>query len=230
MGEVNSGRDGALAVATVAADAATLRRLASALEAGGLSVVAEAAEPQALPAPDGSPPRAVVVASGNARGKQLAWIRSLRKALGDVPIVAVAAVWDRRSIGRAVRDGADGLVVDARLEQSLAPAVRDVCSGQLSLPRELRETFSRPLLSTREKQILGMVVMGFTNGQIAGKLYLTESTVKSHLSSAFAKLGVRSRKEATAVILDPERGLGTGILEISDYEGRIGPPTEPEGG
>jgi DNA-binding NarL/FixJ family response regulator len=134
----------------------------------------------------------------------------------------VAGSWDRRSIGKAIREGADGLIAEGRLDDSLAPAVRDVCAGQLSLPRELRETFSRPLLSTREKQILAMVVMGFSNGEIAAKLYLTESTVKSHLSSAFAKLGVRSRKEATAAILDPERGLGTGILAISE-EGRTGP-------
>jgi hypothetical protein len=42
--------------------------------------------------------------------------------------------------------------------------------------------------------------------------------VKSHLSSAFSKLGVRSRNEATALILDPENGLGTGILAISQDE------------
>jgi DNA-binding NarL/FixJ family response regulator len=50
-----------------------------------------------------------------------------------------------------------------------------------------------------------------TNSQIASELFLAESTVKSHLSSAFAKLGVSSRSEAVAVILDPERGPGLGI-------------------
>ena len=58
--------------------------------------------------------------------------------------------------------------------------------------------------------------MGFSNAEIARKLFVTEATVKSHLSSSFAKLGVRSRAEATARILDPEHGLGTGILAISD--------------
>ena len=42
----------------------------------------------------------------------------------------------------------------------------------------------------------------------------TESTVKCHLSSAFGKLGVRSRNEAVKLILDPERGLGMGILAL----------------
>jgi DNA-binding NarL/FixJ family response regulator len=58
--------------------------------------------------------------------------------------------------------------------------------------------------------------MGFSNAEIARQLFVTEATVKSHLSSAFSKLGVRSRAEATARILDPEHGLGTGILSISD--------------
>jgi DNA-binding NarL/FixJ family response regulator len=62
--------------------------------------------------------------------------------------------------------------------------------------------------------VLGLVVMGYMNSQIAAQLFLAESTVKSHLSSAFGKLGVRSRNEAVSVILDPARGLGTGILGL----------------
>ena len=46
-----------------------------------------------------------------------------------------------------------------------------------------------------------MVVMGMSNKAIAGKLFLAESTVKCHLSSAFSKLGVRSRNEAADLIL-----------------------------
>ena len=66
------------------------------------------------------------------------------------------------------------------------------------------------------KQILGMVVLGFSNAEIAAKLYVSESTVKSHLSSAFATIGVRTRKQAAALILDPGSGFGTGILAITD--------------
>jgi len=81
----------------------------------------------------------------------------------------------------------------------------------------------------REKQVLGMVVMGFSNGEIANKLVLAESTIKSHLSSAFSKLGVRSRGEATELILDPVNGLGPGILSIAGTEDRLGPELAPEG-
>ena len=69
-------------------------------------------------------------------------------------------------------------------------------------------------LTTREKQILMLVVTGLTNSQIAAELFLAESTVKGHLSSAFSKLGVSSRSEAAAVILDPERGRGLGIGKV----------------
>ena len=68
-----------------------------------------------------------------------------------------------------------------------------------------------------------MVVLGFSNSEIAAKLYVSDSTVKSHLTSAFSKLGVRSRNEATAMILDLDSGLGTGILAISEEHERLGP-------
>jgi DNA-binding CsgD family transcriptional regulator len=73
-----------------------------------------------------------------------------------------------------------------------------------------------PTLTVREKQMLGMVVLGLSNADIARQLHVTVSTVKSHLRSAFRKLGVRTRNEATTVILDPAKGLGLGIVAISE--------------
>jgi DNA-binding CsgD family transcriptional regulator len=60
-----------------------------------------------------------------------------------------------------------------------------------------------------------MVVLGLTNAEIAQKLFVTEASVKAHLTSAFAKLGVRSREAAAALILDPDAGYGPGILRIT---------------
>ena len=60
-----------------------------------------------------------------------------------------------------------------------------------------------------------MVVIGLSNREIADQLFLAESTVKSHLFSAFRRLGVRTRGEATALILDRDQGLGSGILTIT---------------
>ena len=64
------------------------------------------------------------------------------------------------------------------------------------------------------------MVTGQTNSQIASELFLAESTVKSHLSSAFGKLGVSSRSEAAAVIsIDRGHGLGIGNVH-ADFVAR----------
>ncbi len=100
------------------------------------------------------------------------------------------------------------------LDSALGPCIDAVRAGQICVPREHFRQIEPPALSAREKQILALVVMGYSNGQIADQLFLAESTVKSHLSSAFGKLGVRSRNEAVHLILDPDRGLGMGILAL----------------
>ena len=119
------------------------------------------------------------------------------------------------SLRRALLAGAAGLVLDADLDRALVATGHAVLAGQLAVPSALvRQIAPRPL-SYREKQILGLVVLGFTNREIADKLFLAESTVKTHLSSSFAKLDAHSRSEAAARILDPDSGYGVGILAIA---------------
>lgn len=86
------------------------------------------------------------------------------------------------------------------------------------VPRSVRQSVDRPPLSPRERQILAMVVIDFSNAEIARKLFVSESNVKNTLSSAFQKLGVKSRSAAAELILDGESGLGPGILRISPEE------------
>ena len=76
------------------------------------------------------------------------------------------------------------------------------------MPRALRRQSRRSALSHREKQIWPWWSLDYTNRQIADELFVAESTVKTHLSSAFDKLDARSRAEAAALILDPEEGYG----------------------
>lgn len=135
---------------------------------------------------------------------------------GNRPLIVVVTHVTRRAAQRAIQLGAAGIVVEQTASATLAPTVRAALVGLTCLPRELVSGVSKPMLSTREKQVLSMVVLGFTNGEIAQKLYIAETTVKTHLSSSFSKLGVSSRTEATERILDPENGLGTGILAITD--------------
>jgi DNA-binding NarL/FixJ family response regulator len=125
-------------------------------------------------------------------------------------VVDQAGVVDVR---RAIQAGAHGVVTFDSLDAALVPSIEAVLAGQIAIPYQFGARAAPRLLTVREKQILGLVVMGMTNAAIASQLFLAESTVKSHLSSAFSKLGVSSRSEATTVILDP-RSAGLGILTI----------------
>jgi DNA-binding NarL/FixJ family response regulator len=143
--------------------------------------------------------------------EQLACFKQLKRDAPEVLTVAVCGSVDRRAMRRLVADGIDGFVFADQLEKALAPTVAAVFAGQMVVPRDMRESIERPSLSTRERQILAMVVMGLTNQEIGTRMFLAQSTVKSHLSSAYNKLGVRSRSEAVTVIMDRPDSLGNGI-------------------
>lgn len=130
----------------------------------------------------------------------------------EVLIVAVCASIVPRAVRRLLDSGVDGLVFSDGLDVSLAPSIAAVFAGQTVVPRNLRASVSKPALSSRERQILGMVVTGLTNHEIGVRLFLAESTVKSHLSSAYDKLGVSSRGEAAAMILDRNGPLGPKVV------------------
>ena len=121
----------------------------------------------------------------------------------------------------ALRAGASGfLLKDVRPEQ-LADAVRAVAAGDTllapAITRRLVEQYLRrpppapgrrpglDALTDRELEVLRLVARGRSNQQIASTLFLGESTVKTHLTHLFAKLGLRDR--AQAVVLAYESGL-----------------------
>ena len=132
-------------------------------------------------------------------------------AAGENDLVVVVCGSSRPSTVRgAVARGAQGVVAADRI--AILPLVlATVARGQVCVPAEDADAVTRPALTFREKQVLALVASGQTNAQIASALYLAESTIKSHLSSAFDKLGVSSRSEAAQVILDPDLGRGLGL-------------------
>jgi DNA-binding NarL/FixJ family response regulator len=134
------------------------------------------------------------------------------------PIVALLADLPSVRGARAVNALVEGAALAREFRRTLLPTLRAVSAGQCVVPRSVRELLDRPPLSPRERQVLAMVVMDFSNAEIARKLVVTESNVKSHLTSAFSKLGVSSRSAAAELILDRESGLGPGILRISPEE------------
>jgi DNA-binding NarL/FixJ family response regulator len=141
-------------------------------------------------------------------------LKPLAQRLHGTPLVAVCGKIERWGVRAALGSGVAGVVLHEELETSFGPCLQAVLTGQTCVPRAYGRQIEPPALSAREKQILGLVVMGYMNSQIAERLFLAESTVKSHLSSAFSKLGVRSRNEAVNLIVDPDSGLGLGILGL----------------
>lgn len=139
---------------------------------------------------------------------------ALRRAQPATPVAVVCAEVRPGELRGALAAGVNGIVLEEHLAATLETCIAAVRAGQVCVPRRHAPQVEPATLSAREKQILGLVVMGYMNSEIAEQLFVAESTVKSHLSSAFSKLGVRSRNEAVDLIVDPERGLGMGILAL----------------
>ena len=163
---------------------------------------------------NGAPAPAVAVFTCDvSKAARMTLLRRMRKRLPDAALVVVSPQATGSAVRRAVEAGADGFIGEGDLESALAVTVRAVAAGLTVVPKDLGGCTLKPAFSHRERQVLGLVTTGLTNGEIADRLFLAESTVKSHLSSAFEKLGVRSRREAAALLLDPDEGLGPSVLD-----------------
>jgi DNA-binding NarL/FixJ family response regulator len=164
----------------------------------------------------------LVLLARRAEADQLREIRKLALEQPRCPILAIMPSGAANpSLRRALLAGATGIVLDGELARTLGPTAHAVVAGQLAVPPSLSRQIAPRPLSHREKQILGLVMRGRTNREIANELVLAESTVKTHLSAAFRKIDARSRAEAVARIQDPESGYGPGILAITPPEGAL---------
>jgi DNA-binding NarL/FixJ family response regulator len=213
-------------IAIAASDTVTQRRIAAALIDGGLAA-ADSAAPRPREA------GVVVLAADLSDPDAAAAVRLTCESAPTAAVVVVTPPGRDWEIRRALRAGARAIVFDGQLDTTLPPAVRAAAAGLVAVPRALRHQVVKPVFSHREREILGLVAEGATNREIADRLYLAESTVKSHLSTAFSKLGVRSRAEAAALVLDPvERPIdvlpaphevGDGLALGLNGSGRGGP-------
>jgi two-component system NarL family response regulator len=124
--------------------------------------------------------------------------------------VIVLTTYDTdNEIYRAIKAGAKGyLLKDARREE-LLDCIRRVNHGETCIPHQLVEKLaagvSSETLTGRELDVLTLLARGKSNKEIGSNLYISETTVKAHLRSIFAKLNVLSRTEAIAAA--SRRGL-----------------------
>lgn len=199
-------------VALVTGDEVTHRRASGALARAGLQVaIVTASAAQLSAAHDVGEVRVAVFACDPADLERPANLELLRMLLPHAFVIVVCPGESRRAVRTALAAGADAYVDEGAIDWALAPVVHAVQAGQVCVPRAVRDVLGRPSLSHRERQVLRLIAAGLTNAQIASRLYLAESTVKSHVSACFRKLGVRSRREAAAIARDPESGLGLDV-------------------
>jgi DNA-binding NarL/FixJ family response regulator len=167
-------------------------------------------------------PDVVVAGCTDGVGFTDAFVRRLTRAFPDVRIVVVTSPARAGELMRgAMRARVDAVVLASNIQRGLTPAVRAAYADEVVFPRCERRHAGSAALSFREKQVLRLAVHGHTNDEIAEELVLATSTVKSHLTSAFAKLCVRSRIEAAALLLNPENAPSRALL------GLVSEPPQP---
>jgi DNA-binding NarL/FixJ family response regulator len=136
-------------------------------------------------------------------------IRRLRVADPAVQVVVLTAFdTDERIVG-AIQAGAQGYLLKGAPRAEIFAAIRTVSAGGALIPPVIASKLLRQVredaLTAREKEVLELVAAGLANGEIAGRLFISERTVKFHVSAILSKLGAKNRTQAVRVAR--ERGL-----------------------
>jgi DNA-binding NarL/FixJ family response regulator len=133
----------------------------------------------------------------------MAVLSSARSQGRSVKVLIVTSNDRECDIRRALKQGARGYVLQGCSLDELAGAVREAVAGGVhlgaSIAQRLAESIYGDALTAREEEVLGHVVEGLCNKEIARELDLAVGTVKSHLRAVYAKLDVKSRTHAVAV-------------------------------
>jgi DNA-binding NarL/FixJ family response regulator len=138
-------------------------------------------------------------------------IRRVREEAPDIRIVVFTAFDRDEQVASAIRSGAEGYLLKGAPREEVFRAIRVVHGGgsliePLVATKLLRQFRDDPdALTARESEVLQLLAEGRSNGSIAKELFVTERTVKFHVSAILAKLGVSNRTQAAAVAR--ERGL-----------------------
>lgn len=136
----------------------------------------------------------------------------LARIVDRVTVLMLSHSDDRSVVDRALTLGASGYIVHGSLgSQGLWDAIRACLAGGMFISgvsaspgfaarraaeHGLRLTPVRELLSPRERDVMDLIAEGLSNGEVAERLFLSQKTVKNHVNSIFAKLGVTTRGRA----------------------------------
>lgn len=166
----------------------------------------------------------------DVRMPRMSGLELLPQLTGAATVVMLTHTDDQATVSEAIAAGAAGYLVHGALEpDAMVDAIRlcrngsQVVSGVVpASAAPPRGPAVRDLLSRREAEVMDLVADGLANGEVAGRLFISEKTVKNHVNSLFAKLGVTTRSQAIVRWLqqDPAPGSAVG-------PGRTGPRPGP---
>jgi DNA-binding NarL/FixJ family response regulator len=182
-----------------------LDAVASVLEQIGVTVVGKTTDPdEGLALVDAHQPDIVITETAIATSAMdgASWLKKARERAPKTKGVVLSAAEDGECVRAAFDAGADAFVAKTVYPQDLASAVRQAFAHSVILPPAATGHVSpvvdgaKPLLTRRELEILRLAARGHSNAELARMLWVTEQTVKFHLSNVYRKLGVVNRTEA----------------------------------
>ena len=136
--------------------------------------------------------------------------RAIRQQFPMVQVIALTSFKEGELIRNALEAGAIGYLLKDVSADELARAIRAAYSGRATLSPEAAQSLVQNAhqpptpgfdLTEREREVLTLMIEGLNNTQIAGRLSVSPSTIKSHVSNILSKLGVASRTEAVTLAL-----------------------------
>jgi len=136
--------------------------------------------------------------------------RVIRQQFPQIQVIALTSFKEGKVIQKALEAGAIAYLLKDVSADDLVRAIRSTHAGRATLSPEaaqaLVETANLPPdpgldLTEREREVLALMIDGLNNTQIAGRLTVSPSTIKSHVSHILSKLGVASRTEAVTLAL-----------------------------
>lgn len=135
---------------------------------------------------------------------------TIRQQFPDIQVIVLTSFKEGKLIQTALESGAIGYLLKDVSADDLVRAIRSAHSGRATLSPEVAQSLVEttnltplpgPHLTERERDVLTLMIEGLTNTQIASKLIVSPSTIKSHVSNILFKLGVASRTEAVTLAL-----------------------------
>ena len=143
-------------------------------------------------------------------------MEALLRAANGIPVLLLTATIDCDAMHHALRHGAIGLVLKQRSPEALPRAIVAAVAGEMCLEQSAMASLFRGeqrhgdndhvKLTAREREIMDLVALGLHNKAIAGRLCISDTTVRHHLTSIFEKLAVTNRLELMHYMLTSAAG------------------------